>query len=331
MYRAEQYFNEGINFANLGRYIEAIDSYDKALAINPTNAEAWYLRGHALGHLGQYVEAVNSYDKALSICPNDLDALKNRKIVLQQQQEKNHYSSSFIRESSAAGSKPEKDFEQNPPIPWDKGYKIQNHYEINDIKKGGMGIVYIAGNLEEDQIFAIKTFQDKYLWDEDVIQRFMAEAEIWTELERHTNIVFANFVRRIEGKPLLFLEYINGGNLEQFIGKLTIEESLDFAIQFCTGMEYAYQRLGVIHRDIKPGNVMVQKDPRFRFGNAFKITDFGLVKILGDEFFDESIKVSMGMGTLPFMPQEQFPKRIQEKFLFSLDSFSNQPPLFHFS
>ena len=58
---------------------------------------------------------------------------------------------------------------------------------------------------------------------------------------------------------------------------LNIEESMDFAIQFCTGMEYAYQKLGVIHRDIKPANVMVQKNPAGRFGYSFKITDFGLV------------------------------------------------------
>ena len=203
-----------------------------------------------------------------------------------------------------------------PPTPWDIGYKILNRYEIVDIKKGGMGIVYIARDHEWDQFFAIKTFQEQYLWDEDAIQRFTAEAETWIELERHTNIVFANYVQKIEGKPLIFLEYIDSGDLNQFIGKLNIEESLDFAIQFCTGMEYAYQKLGVIHRDIKPGNVMVQRDPRFRFGYAYKITDFGLVKVLSEKFFDDSVTVLAGMGTLPFMSPEQFPDRIQEKFQF---------------
>jgi len=174
-----------------------------------------------------------------------------------------------------------------------------------------MGIVYIAHDHEWDKIIAIKIFQDKFLWDEDVIQKFMAEAETWIELERHTNIVFANCVSRIEGKPLLFLEYIDSGNLEQFIGKFTIEESLDFAIQFCNGMEYAYQKLGVIHRDIKPGNVMAQKDPRFRFGYAFKITDFGLVKILGNEFLNESNKVFQRVW-------EQFPLCLRNSFRYGL-------------
>jgi tetratricopeptide (TPR) repeat protein len=200
--------------------------------------------------------------------------------------------------------------------PWGRGYKILNRYEIIDIKKGGMGVVYIAQDHEWDRTFAIKTFQDKYFWDEDVIQRFITEAEIWTKLERHTNIVFANFVERVEGKPLVFLDYINGGDLNQFIGKLSIIEVLDFAIQFCTGMDYAYQKLGVIHRDIKPGNILVQKDSRFKSGYLFKVTDFGLVKSLGDKFQDEFVDISSGIGTLPFMPPEQFPKRIQEKFSF---------------
>jgi coenzyme F420-reducing hydrogenase delta subunit-like protein len=212
--------------------------------------------------------------------------------------------------------KPQTDFVQKNIKPWAKGYKILNRYEIIDIKRGGMGIVYIAHDHDWDQNFAIKTFQDKYLWDENVIQRFMEEAETWTKLERHTNIVFANFVTKIEGKPLLFLEYIDSGDLSQLIGKLSIEETLDFAIQFCTGMEYAYQKLGVIHRDIKPGNVMVQTDPNFRFGYAFKITDFGLVKSIGSEFQEKFVEISSGMGTLPFMPPEQFPDQIQKKFSF---------------
>jgi len=320
---ANAWYNRGLalgklgRYAELGQYAEAVVSFDKAIAINPDFAEAWYNRGLALGELGRHAEAIASFDKAIAINPDYTGARKNREIILQQQ-EKNLSSSGFdrFRKSKDVDRKPKTDFVQNPPSPWAKGYKIRNRYEIVDIKKGGMGIVYIARDHEWDQIIAIKTFQDRYLWDENVIQRFMAEAETWTELERHTNIVFANCVERIEGKPLLFLEYIDSGNLDQFIGKLTIEESLDFAIQFCTGMEYAYQKLGVIHRDIKPGNVMVQKDPRFRFGYAFQITDFGLVKVFGDNFRDEFVEISTGMGTLPFMPPEQFPKRIQEKFSF---------------
>jgi len=213
--------------------------------------------------------------------------------------------------------KPKKDsYTAETSKPWEVGYKILNRYEIMDIKKGGMGIVYIAHDHEWNQIFAVKTFQDKFLWDEDSIARFMAEAETWTELERHTNIVFANFILEIEKKPLIFLEYMDGGDLNRFIGSFDIPSSLDFAIQFCNGMEYAYNKLGVIHRDIKPGNVMISTDKRFKSGYAFKITDFGLAKALGEEFSEEFVEISTGMGTLPFMPPEQFPEHIQRKFGF---------------
>ena len=155
-----------------------------------------------------------------------------------------------IKKQGEAGSQLQTGLVQNNPKPWEIGYKILNRFKILDIIKGGMGIVYIVHDNKWNRKFAIKTFQDKFLWDEKVIQRFMAEAETWTELERHTNIVFANFVIRVEGKPLIFLEYIDSGDLNHFIGKMGITESLDFAIQFCSGMEYVYQKNGIIHRDI---------------------------------------------------------------------------------
>jgi len=347
--RAEQYINEGAEYAKLGQYAEALASFDKAIKINPDDADVWVFRGVALGDLGLYEDAIISFERAIAINADYTDALffrgvalgilgrhedavasfrkvlsinpeypearKNLEIVLEQQENEFHHDRSRVDH----GAKPtfEPDLIQNPLVPWAIGYKIQNRYEIVDIKSGGMGIVYFALDHEWDQIFAIKTFQEQYLWDEDAIQRFTAEAEIWIDLERHTNIVFASFIQKIEGKPLIFLDFIDSGDLNQFIGKLNIEESLDFAIQFCTGMEYAYQKLGVIHRDIKPANVMVQKDSRFKFGYAYKITDFGLVKVLSENPFDESVRVLTGMGTLPFMSPEQCPERIQEKFSFN--------------
>jgi len=200
------------------------------------------------------------------------------------------------------------------PSPWERGYRIRNRWEILDIKRGGMGVVYIVHDHEWDRKFALKTFQDQFLRSESIIQRFMAEAETWTKLERHSNIVFADFVEIIEGRPVLFLEYIEGGDLDRFAGTIRIPDALDFAIQFCTGMEYAYRKLSIIHRDIKPGNVMVQKDARFRSGYCFKVTDFGLVSALGAEPQNTISGVSSGVGTVPFMPPEQFSPADRTRF-----------------
>ena len=233
--------------------------------------------------------------------------------------------------------KEKKPIEQRPerrePLRFRKGDKIQNRYEVKAVLGGGMGVVYIALDHDWDQLFAIKTFQDKFLWNEEIINRFMEEAETWVNLERHTNIVFANFVQKIEGKPFIFLEYIDGGDQSQFIGRMDISQALDFAIQFCTGMDYAYNKLGVIHRDIKPGNVMVARDDRFRFGYAFKVTDFGLVKALGKAYVEgllESPSVSTGMGTWPYMPPEQFPEKIQAKFSFKPKPITTRTDVYSF-
>jgi serine/threonine protein kinase len=127
------------------------------------------------------------------------------------------------------------------------GDKILNRYEVKAVLGDGMDDVYIALDTEWKQLFAIKTFKDEYLGSEEAINRFMREAETWVDLERHTNIVFANFVQKIPreyGKPYIFLEFIYGDaryglDLRRYIGHLDIPQTLDFAIQFCNGMNYA--------------------------------------------------------------------------------------------
>ena len=210
---------------------------------------------------------------------------------------------------------------------WQIGDRILDNYEILDIKQGGMGIVYIARYF--DYTAAIKTFQDKFLFDEASKNRFVNEAKTWLDLESHTNIVFANLVINIEDKPYIFLEYVDGGNLSQNAGKLDIPHVLDYAIQFCHGMNYVYKKAGIIHRDIKPQNVLITKD------GTLKITDFGLAKSLGDQSINEELSfhspvVSTGMGTWPYMPPEQFPEQIQKQYNYKLQEVSTRSDIFSF-
>lgn len=159
---------------------------------------------------------------------------------------------------------------------------FDNNYLIEEIHKGGMGIVYIVKELSSSQIYALKTFQDKFLWDSSIINMFHKEAEIWVRLGIHNNIVRAVNVKNFDGKPYIFLEYIDGTDLEKIISeeKLSIGQILNFSLQFCAGMAYAYKTMGLVHQDIKPSNCMVTKD------GVLKITDFGLVKI----FTESSVK-----------------------------------------
>jgi serine/threonine protein kinase len=190
------------------------------------------------------------------------------------------------------------------------GDMLEGGYEIGDIKKGGMGSVYIAYNHELYRMYAIKSFQEKFLWNKNITNGFVKEAETWINLGMHTNIVQAEFVQKIHGKPYIFLEYIDGTDLTRWIGKLDIPQSLDFAIQVCNGMEYAYKKMGIVHRDIKPSNVMITKD------RVAKVTDFGLVKVFEDAYSRETkegsfqdfslVKTGSAIGTPPYMSPEQF-------------------------
>jgi len=174
--------------------------------------------------------------------------------------------------------------------------------EVRDVKKGGFGIIYIVYTPQLKGFMAVKSFQDKYFESEDVITNFYREAEIWMKLEKHENIVEAFYIVELDDRPHVFLEYVDGGNLDERLvrGGLSIPEALYFAIQFCDGMIYANSVdlggsvRGIVHRDIKPKNIMLTKK------GVLKVTDFGLVKALGTSTAETP------MGTPEYMSPEQF-------------------------
>src|SRR5919199_1846882 len=141
-------------------------------------------------------------------------------------------------------------------------------------RRGYMGIVYIAYDRQRRREVVLKTFQNKFLWDEEAIARFNAEAELWMRLGGHPNIVRAYDLRTFLGKPHVVAEYVHGGPLRTLVGHLQLKEALDYAIQICWGMSYAVEHAAILHRDIKPDNIMVTLD-----GQA-KGTDLGFARLL---------------------------------------------------
>lgn len=211
-------------------------------------------------------------------------------------------------------------------------------YEVIGFHEGGMGLVLISKG--QGTTIAVKTFKKEFFFNKNVIKRFMQEARVWQSLEKHKNIVTAFSVkyivedpenglfpewtmplvggfktpdsRRYVVRPAIVLEYVNGGTLHNLIGRLSVLQSLDFAIQFCGGMEYAWDKSKVIHRDIKPTNVLISRD------GILKITDFGLAKAL-DCSIEEARSGKSGIpdnlfltetglvaGTPAYMSPEQF-------------------------
>jgi tetratricopeptide (TPR) repeat protein len=182
------------------------------------------------------------------------------------------------------------------------GEKLLRNFKVTDIKRGGLGIVYILYNLESKKLYAFKSFQERYFKDRRVVEDFYREAETWAKLRKHRNIVEAFGVIQIEGQPYILLEYVDGGNLRQKIARqrLDFAELLSYAIQFCEGMinakyiELDGKEKDIVHRDIKPENIMLTKE------GTLKITDFGLVKALGAPSGERPA------GTPEYMSPEQF-------------------------
>jgi len=189
---------------------------------------------------------------------------------------------------------------------WKVGERIQNRYEIHSIHEGGFGTVYLCYDHEFKEPVALKTPKEEHLGDKRFKDMFRSEAEAWVRLERHKNIVRAYYFIELENRPFIVMEYIIGDDmygidLRGWIAKggLSLKTTLDFAVQFCLGMEHAQKKFKefgrpFVHRDVKPGNILITRD------RVLKVTDFGLVKALGE--------TERGMGTLPYMSPEQFIK-----------------------
>jgi tetratricopeptide (TPR) repeat protein len=159
---------------------------------------------------------------------------------------------------------------------------IGPNFKIVDIYggegKSGMGVVYVCLNLDYEYIFALKTFQDRFISSNEMIECFKQEALVWIHLEKHPNVINAITFDIIDERPFIYLELVlpdhkNRKTLEDYLKyDLSSPQILDWAIQFCWGMEHATVRGVCPHRDIKPANIMIKE-------KILKITDFGLSKL----------------------------------------------------
>ena len=162
---------------------------------------------------------------------------------------------------------------------WSKGDIILNRYQVEEIMSGSMGKVYICEHLGWGIKVAIKSPRPEVLADREGMKRILKEANSWVRMGMHPNVASCYYVLGINRIPHLFIEYIDGGNLSEWIksGRCqSLRTALTLAIQFCHGMEFTHQK-GIIHRDIKPPNILITKN------SLVKITDFGILLAQGDK------------------------------------------------
>jgi len=186
---------------------------------------------------------------------------------------------------------------QQPSRALAEGSMLAGKYRILEpIGKGGMGVVYKAEDTKLKRTVAVKFLPSELSDDSEAGERFLREAQAAAALSHH-HICTIHEINEEEQQPFIVMEYVEGQSLNQKIkqGPLGQAVALEIAIQVAEGLEEAHKK-GIIHRDIKPGNIMLTTK-----GQA-KVMDFGLAKVLGASLITKEART---MGTVAYMSPEQ--------------------------
>ena len=177
------------------------------------------------------------------------------------------------------------------------GRLLDGRYEILEIiGTGGMAVVYKARCHRLNRLVAIKILKDEFARDEEFRRRFRAEGEAVAMLS-HPNIVQVYDVSTSDSANFIVMELIDGISLKEYMekkGVLNWKETLHFSLQIAKGLEHAHSR-GIIHRDIKPHNIMVLKN------GSVKVMDFGIARVMNKS----NTLTKEALGSVHYISPEQ--------------------------
>ena len=178
------------------------------------------------------------------------------------------------------------------------GQIIKERYEITQLLgEGGMSYVYKATDKQLQRTVAIKTLKPNYVEQEKFVERFKREAQTAANLN-HPNIVQI-FDWGIGDEPFFVMEYIEGNTLTSIIANkkiVSMNDILFIGAQVASGLQAAHSQ-GLVHRDIKPGNIMITPQGKV------KVTDFGIVSLQNEE--SDITKTGSILGTASYISPEQ--------------------------
>ncbi len=187
-----------------------------------------------------------------------------------------------------------------------RGLLIGNYLILDKVGQGGMGMVFKARHRKLGRLGALKILPPSFTRDRGAVMRFRREFEAAAGL-KHVNVVAAFEADEDRGVHYLVMDYVVGVNLDRIVaeqGPLPVHQALDYLIQSARGLEAAHEK-GIIHRDIKPGNLMLDR------AGTVRVLDLGLARIIdASNPFSKTVEGRITqsgtyMGSIDYMAPEQ--------------------------
>ena len=177
------------------------------------------------------------------------------------------------------------------------GQTISHYRILEKLGEGGMGVVYKAQDTKLKRTVALKFLPPEYTRDADAKARFIHEAQAASALQHNNICTIHDIDGTDDGRLFIVMDCYEGEPLKEKIarGPMKLEEAVEIAVQVASGLSKAHEK-GIVHRDIKPGNVIITTD------GIAKIVDFGLAKLAGQTMITKAGKT---LGTVAYMSPEQ--------------------------
>src|SRR5215468_2607906 len=178
---------------------------------------------------------------------------------------------------------------------------LGERYQLqNPIGRGGMATIYRGHDMRMDRVVAIKVLREVYSTDPKFVTRFQREAKAASALQ-HPNIVQVYDYGQSDGNYYIVMELVEGTDLRRYLrsrGILDIDRAIIIAHDIALGLGAAHRR-GIVHRDVKPQNILVGRD------GSIKLTDFGIASVYKDINAERLTTTGMTLGTVQYYAPEQ--------------------------
>ncbi len=184
---------------------------------------------------------------------------------------------------------------------------LDDRYELKElVGRGGCGLVFRATDINLQRDVAVKVLSGEGLNEKDTLHKFEQEGQILRRLHAQNTVFFYDYGETKHHLPYIAMEFVAGTQLKDALkqeGKLSPKRTVSILVQIFSALAEAHG-YGFVHRDLKPGNIMLCQRPGFP-DDFVKVLDFGIAKIMSE---DESIDLNKGdmAGTPKYMPPEQF-------------------------